>query len=120
MILSVLTGIIIAEALVDPWLQAVIQLGCLGIVAFGSHHVLTKTIPGLQNVFLSELKEQRILHNATETAAQEAFLKALAAQREDHRAMATQFHQTQKEMSDRIHALTVAIVNHQWPPSTEK
>lgn len=108
-------SIILAETLVDPWLQAAIQLGCLGIVAFGSHHVLTKTIPGLQNVFLSELKEQRTLHNTTETAAQEAFLRALDAQRADFRSMVAEYHATNNAMAARIHELTVAIVNNTCP-----
>jgi predicted nucleic acid-binding protein len=104
---------ILADALVDPWLQAVIQLGCLGIVAFGAHHVLTKTIPGMQAVFLSELKEQRTLHNQTEVASQAAFLKALDAQRMDFKDMVKEYHATNNGLASRIHDLTNAIVNNQ-------
>lgn len=108
-------GVILADVMAEPWLQAVIQLGCLGIVAFGAHHVLTKTFPGQQNMFLSELKEQRTLHNVTEQAAQEAFLAALEAQRKDFRETINQYHALTQEMAARIHELTVAITNNRCP-----
>lgn len=102
---------VLADLPVDPWLQAVIQLGCLGIVAFGAHHVLTKTIPSMQAVFLSELKEQRTLHNTTEATSQAAFLKALDAQRSDFKEMVKEYHATNNGMATRIHDLTAAVVN---------
>jgi hypothetical protein len=101
----------LANLPLDPWLQGVIQLGCLGIVAFGAHHVLTKTIPKMQDLFVSEIKAQRDLHNETEKGAQTAFINALNAQRVDFKEMVKEYHATNNQTAARIHDLTAAIVN---------
>lgn len=103
------------DPIVDPWLQAAIQLGCLGIVAFGAHYVLTKSIPTMQSMFVDELKAQRELHNSTEKDAQIAFINALNAQRVDFKEMVKEYHATNNAMASRIHELTQAIVSSTNP-----
>ncbi len=112
--------------MIDPWVQLIVQLGALGIVAFGAHYVLTKTIPGMLVLFTSELKEQRTLHtaelksqreahNSTEIFNQSAFLRTLTEQRTDFRAAIDANNKTEDEMAKRIHELTVAVVGNTCP-----
>lgn len=81
-------------------LNAIIQYGALGLLAFIVVHLMNKTVPQMLNSFKEELQQQREVHVEQDKRREEAFTKTLDGQRKDFREEVALLRITMEKVSE--------------------
>lgn len=81
-------------------LNAIVQYGALGLLAFIVVHLMNKTVPQMLNSFKEELQQQREVHVEQDKRREEAFTKTLDGQRKDFREEVALLRITMEKVSE--------------------
>jgi hypothetical protein len=88
---------------VDFNLNAIIQYGALGLLAFIIVHLLKTALPQMLDSFKEELQQQREVHVEQDKRREEAFTKTLEGQRKDFREEVALLRVTMEKVTERKH-----------------
>lgn len=84
-------------------LNAIVQYGALGLLAFIVVHLMNKTVPQMLDAFKAELQQQREVHVEQDKRREEAFTRTLDGQRKDFREEVALLRVTMERVSDNKH-----------------